>query len=220
MGGVLIGQAIYAAQQTVGPDFVIFRMSCTIRAPPDATKPLYYHVLRSSDRDSFAEREVKVEQAGTVFLFAECSFSKAGHPNSTVHHTTSPQAPQSAKQGIKVPPVPEIPASNDKAFMGRMVSQPERSQGSFANARHFHAQIRPDFILSELNTSRDDINPFFWWEYTPAVNSNTSPHTRTIHSWARSRGNMSECQASHFAVLGYLTDSWAQQLSGDKPHRR
>ncbi|KAK0613230.1 thioesterase-like superfamily-domain-containing protein [Immersiella caudata] len=118
-GGVLIGQAISAAQHTVKPDFVISRMSCTFLATVDTTKPLYYRVSRSSDRSSTAVREVKVEQDGIVSFTAECNFSRtAPRPLPAIHQ------PVPLLSGSRPPPAPGIPESNDRAFTDRMDMDP------------------------------------------------------------------------------------------------
>lgn len=118
-GGILIGAAVSAAQQTVAPEFVISHMHCTFLVPPDTNKPLYYRVSRSSDQRSVASREVKAEQDGTIFFSAACSFSLAGRPSPVIHHAKVPELDQ---QGLEVPAPVDIPASNDKALTDQMAS--------------------------------------------------------------------------------------------------
>ena len=121
-GGILIGAAINAAQQTVAPDFYINHLSCTFRAAPDATKPLFYRVSRASDRRSGAVREVKAEQSGVVFFSAECSFSLvAGRPRSVTHQSKPPA--QLKNEAVEVPPPPKLADNNEKAFAEKIVSQ-------------------------------------------------------------------------------------------------
>ncbi|KAK8099646.1 acyl-CoA thioesterase II [Apiospora kogelbergensis] len=190
-GGILIGASINAAQQTVGPDFYIHHMSCTFRAAPDATKPLFYRVARSSDRRYGAVREVKVEQAGVVFFSAECSFSLATERSSSISHQDKPPL-QLNSQALKVPPPPPVADNNEKAFTEQMVL--------------------PGFLTWKgLKTTKDDIDPFVWRDYppTPKQAEASSPSTSNVlYSWVRPRGNMSNLRTSHMAVLGCLTDVW------------
>lgn len=98
-------------------------MSCTFRAAPDAAKPLYYRVARTSDRRSGATREVKVEQSGVVFFSAECGFSlMAEDASAAVTHQASP--PLRLKgQVVEAPPAPKVADGNEKAFTEQIVSQ-------------------------------------------------------------------------------------------------
>ncbi|KAK6839230.1 hypothetical protein PG987_005096 [Apiospora arundinis] len=191
-GGILIGAAISAAQQTVGTNFFIHHMSCTFRAAPDAAKPLYYRVARTSDRRSGATREVKVEQSGVVFFSAECGFSLvAEDASAAVTHQASP--PLRLKgQVVEAPPTPKVADGNEKAFTEQIVL--------------------PGFLTWKgANTTKEDVDPFIWRNYPPVPEptwTSSPSDSNVLYSWVRSRGNMSDSRANHLAVLGCLSDAW------------
>jgi acyl-CoA thioesterase-2 len=116
-GGILIGQAIQAAHQTVAPDFFVHHMNCSFHAPPDAEKPIYIRVSRTADGRSSASRDVKITQNETIFFSAQCTFSRSGRVNPAVHQSS----PSPSSLGA-VPLDPELSQSDKMAFSQEMVS--------------------------------------------------------------------------------------------------
>ena len=52
------------------------------------------------------------------------------------------------------------------------------------------------------------MDPFTSHEFPPTSASQTAPSTKTLSSWSRCRGAMSDSRTSHLAVLACLTDAW------------
>ncbi|KAG9230881.1 thioesterase-like superfamily-domain-containing protein [Amylocarpus encephaloides] len=185
-GGILIGQAIHAAQQTVSPVLVIYNMHCTFHAAPNALKPLYYHVVRMGGGRSSVSREVRAEQDGRVFFSAMCNFYTTGKENPTLHQVKLPQVGQ---HDMEAPDKPEKPSTNESALTEQIV-------------------LSGFLTFAGPKTTREDVDPFLWKELPVISSSDTVPSTNVLHSWTRSRGQMSSSQTSNIAVLGFLTDSW------------
>ncbi|KAM0206334.1 hypothetical protein ACHAQD_012472 [Fusarium lateritium] len=112
-GGILIGQAIQAAHQTVAPDSFVHHMHCSFHAPPDADKPIYIHVSRTADGRSSASRDVTITQNETIFFSAQCTFSRSGRVNPAVHQS-------SPSQLGAIPPDPKLSQSDKMAFSQEM----------------------------------------------------------------------------------------------------
>nr|CBX70725.1 hypothetical protein YEW_DG13810 [Yersinia enterocolitica W22703] len=69
-GGQVVGQAIYAAKQTVPTDRVVHSFHSYFLRPGDSSKPIIYDVETLRDGNSFSARRVSAIQNGKpIFLY-------------------------------------------------------------------------------------------------------------------------------------------------------
>lgn len=73
-GGQVIGQALVAAQRTVGEDRHVHSLHCYFMLPGDPSVPIVYNVDRLRDGGSFTTRRVTAIQHGRAIFSLECSF--------------------------------------------------------------------------------------------------------------------------------------------------
>lgn len=75
-GGQVIGQALFAAQNTVPPDRQVHSLHAYFLRPGDVSAPIVYDVDRSRDGSSFTTRRVKAIQHGHPIFDMSASFQK------------------------------------------------------------------------------------------------------------------------------------------------
>lgn len=73
-GGQVIGQALAAAQRTVGADRKVHSLHCYFMRPGDPSEPIDYAVDAMRDGRSFTTRRVLAEQKGRPIFALSCSF--------------------------------------------------------------------------------------------------------------------------------------------------
>ena len=73
-GGQVIGQALVAAQRTVGEGRFVHSLHCYFMLPGDPSVPIIYDVDRLRDGGSFTTRRVTAIQHGRAIFSLECSF--------------------------------------------------------------------------------------------------------------------------------------------------
>lgn len=73
-GGQVIGQALVAAQRTVGDDRFVHSLHCYFMRAGDPSIPIIYQVDRLRDGGSFTTRRVTAIQHGHAIFSLECSF--------------------------------------------------------------------------------------------------------------------------------------------------
>ena len=73
-GGQVIGQALIAAQRTVGGERYVHSLHCYFMLPGDPAVPIIYQVDRLRDGNSFTTRRVTAIQHGQAMFSLECSF--------------------------------------------------------------------------------------------------------------------------------------------------
>ncbi len=73
-GGQVIGQALVAAQRTVGAGRSVHSLHCYFMLPGDPAVPIIYNVDRLRDGGSFTTRRVTAIQHGHAIFSLECSF--------------------------------------------------------------------------------------------------------------------------------------------------
>lgn len=78
-GGQVIGQALVAAQRTVGSDRHVHSLHCYFMRPGDPQVPIIYEVDRLRDGGSFTTRRVTAIQHGHAIFSLECSFQVDEH---------------------------------------------------------------------------------------------------------------------------------------------
>lgn len=73
-GGQVIGQALVAAQRTVGEGRHVHSLHCYFMLPGDPAAPIIYNVDRLRDGGAFTTRRVTAIQHGHAIFSLECSF--------------------------------------------------------------------------------------------------------------------------------------------------
>jgi acyl-CoA thioesterase-2 len=76
-GGLVVAQALYAATQTVRPDYVIHSLHAYFILGGDLREPVRYEVDRVRNGRSFVTRRVSARQSGGAILTLGCSFQVA-----------------------------------------------------------------------------------------------------------------------------------------------
>ncbi|MCC3702191.1 acyl-CoA thioesterase II [Rouxiella badensis] len=90
-GGQVVGQALYAAKQTVPSDRGIHSFHSYFLRPGDSTKPIVYDVEILRDGNSFSARRVKAVQGGKPIFYMTASFQSL--EEGFEHQNTMPQVP-------------------------------------------------------------------------------------------------------------------------------
>ncbi|MBD2784760.1 acyl-CoA thioesterase II [Xenorhabdus sp. DI] len=90
-GGQVIGQALYAAKQTVVNDRMIHSFHSYFLRPGDSHKPIVYDVEILRDGKSFSARRVSAIQNGQPIFYMTASFQ--GDEESFEHQNTMPLVP-------------------------------------------------------------------------------------------------------------------------------
>ncbi|PHM40058.1 acyl-CoA thioesterase II [Xenorhabdus mauleonii] len=91
-GGQVIGQALYAAKQTVANDRMIHSFHSYFLRPGDSHKPIVYDVETLRDGKSFSARRVSAIQHGQPIFYMTASFQ--GQEESFEHQDVMPDVPQ------------------------------------------------------------------------------------------------------------------------------
>jgi acyl-CoA thioesterase-2 len=87
-GGHVLGQALFAARQTVEDDRLLHSMHSYFILPGDKTKPLFYHVENVRDGGSFNTRRVRCSQSGKDIFILSASYQK--EEKGLSHQTKAP----------------------------------------------------------------------------------------------------------------------------------
>lgn len=90
-GGQVVGQALYAAKETVPDDRFIHSFHSYFLRPGDSQKPIIYDVEVLRDGTSFSARRVAAVQNGKPIFYMTASFQGAEH--GFEHQKTMPAAP-------------------------------------------------------------------------------------------------------------------------------
>ena len=90
-GGQVVGQALYAAKQTVPVDRGIHSFHSYFLRPGDSSKPIIYDVEILRDGNSFSARRVKAVQNGKPIFYMTASFQAP--ETGFEHQKTMPAAP-------------------------------------------------------------------------------------------------------------------------------
>lgn len=132
-GGQVIGQALFAAQNTVPADRQVHSLHAYFLRPGDVSAPIVYDVDRSRDGSSFTTRRVKAIQHGQPIFDMSASFQKV-EPGFD-HQVDMPKVPppeqvptdqeRLAAQGDKLPEFMRGRALADRPIEIRTVGEPD-----------------------------------------------------------------------------------------------
>jgi acyl-CoA thioesterase-2 len=102
-GGQVVGQALYAAKETVPADRLVHSFHSYFLRPGDSQKPIIYDVEVLRDGNSFSARRVAAIQNGKPIFYMTASF-QAPEPGYE-HQKAMPYAPapESLKSKRKLP---------------------------------------------------------------------------------------------------------------------
>ncbi len=90
-GGQVVGQALYAAKQSVPVDRNIHSFHSYFLRPGDSNQPIIYDVENLRDGNSFSARRIKAVQHGKPIFFMTASFQT--HEEGFEHQNVMPQVP-------------------------------------------------------------------------------------------------------------------------------
>lgn len=90
-GGQVVGQALYAAKQTVPPGRAINSFHSYFLLPGDPAKPIIYEVENLRDGNSFSARRISAIQNGKSIFFMTASFQR--DETGFEHQSTMPEVP-------------------------------------------------------------------------------------------------------------------------------
>ncbi len=102
-GGQVIGQALFAALNTVPQDRQVHSLHAYFLRPGDVSRPIVYDVDRTRDGGSFTTRHVTAIQAGHPIFDMSASFQKA--EGGFTHQEPMPEG---------VPPPEEVPTDAER----------------------------------------------------------------------------------------------------------
>ena len=94
-GGQVVGQALYAAKETVPADRLVHSFHSYFLRPGDSAKPIVYDVEVLRDGNSFSARRVAAIQNGKPIFYMTASF-QAPEPGYE-HQKTMPPAPSQTR---------------------------------------------------------------------------------------------------------------------------
>jgi acyl-CoA thioesterase-2 len=143
-GGQVIGQALVAAQRTVGVERNVHSLHCYFMLPGDPSIPIVYNVDRLRDGGSFTTRRVTAIQNGRAIFSLECSFQI--EEEGLEHQLPMP---------LDVPP-PEALRSQFQLLQEAGHAVPEAIRNFWARERPL--EIKP--INVEHYTSREKLPPY------------------------------------------------------------
>jgi acyl-CoA thioesterase-2 len=87
-GGLLVAQALAAAQATVPKDRPAISLHCRFLRPGDESRPIHYRVTNDMDGGRFTHRRVVAEQSGKLVLTSSMAFQ---HPEAGLQHSLAMQ---------------------------------------------------------------------------------------------------------------------------------
>lgn len=90
-GGQVVGQAIYAAKQTVPAERTVHSFHSYFLRPGDSSKPIIYDVETLRDGNSFSARRVSAIQNGKPIFYMTASFQS--QEEGFEHQNTMPDVP-------------------------------------------------------------------------------------------------------------------------------
>jgi len=76
-GGQVLGQALWAASQTVAAGRDAHSLHAYFLRPGDPARPITYHVERTRDGASFSTRRIRADQDGPPIFFMAASFQRS-----------------------------------------------------------------------------------------------------------------------------------------------
>ncbi|HET8898694.1 MAG TPA: acyl-CoA thioesterase II [Rhodanobacteraceae bacterium] len=177
-GGQVLGQALSAAQQTVGAERIAHSLHGYFLRAGDIEAPIIYQVERSRDGHSFSSRRVLAIQHGQPIL--NCSVSFQIEENGVEHQTAAPLVPR--PEELPVPaPLPEDSLQKLPIKLQRWFGR----EGPF-EFRYVHPR-------DELNPAKQPPQQYVWFRLAERISDSTELHRAML------------TYASDFHLIGTVT---------------
>lgn len=147
-GGQVVGQAIYAAKQTVPMDRIVHSFHSYFLRPGDSSKPIIYDVETLRDGTSFSARRISAIQNGKPIFYMTASF-------------------QSQEEGFEHQnSMPEIPSPDGLMSESDIARQfahliPEKVREKFIGNQPI--EMRPVKFHNPLQGSVEEPNRYVWF---------------------------------------------------------
>lgn len=162
-GGQVVGQALYAAKQTVPSERIIHSFHSYFLRPGDSQKAIIYDVENLRDGNSFSARRVKAVQNGKPIFYMTASFQ--GPEGGFEHQKTMPAIP--GPDGLP----------SEHAIAQKLAHHiPEPYRAKFLSEKPF--EIRPVTFHNPLKGHVDEPYRHLW------IRANgTMPEDKRIHQY-------------------------------------
>lgn len=147
-GGQVVGQALYAAKQTVPVDRGIHSFHSYFLRPGDSCKPIIYDVEILRDGNSFSARRVKAVQHGKPIFYMTASFQS--HEEGFEHQNTMPDVP---------PPESLVSEADIAKNLAHLI--PEKIRDKFLG--HRPIEMRPVKFHNPLKGSKEEPHRAVWF---------------------------------------------------------
>ncbi|HHH2178722.1 TPA: acyl-CoA thioesterase II [Yersinia enterocolitica] len=148
-GGQVVGQAIYAAKQTVPTDRVVHSFHSYFLRPGDSSKPIIYDVEKLRDGNSFSARRVSAIQNGKPIFYMTASFQS--QEEGFEHQNTMPDVP---------PPEGLMSETDIARKFAHLI--PEKVRDKFIG--HQPIEMRPVKFHNPLQGSTAEPNRYVWFK--------------------------------------------------------
>lgn len=147
-GGQVVGQAIYAAKQTVPIDRLVHSFHSYFLRPGDSSKPIIYDVETLRDGNSFSARRVSAIQNGKPIFYMTASFQS--QENGFEHQNTMPDVP---------PPEGLMSETEIARQFAHLI--PEKVREKFIGNQPI--EMRPGKFHNPLQGSKAEPNRYVWF---------------------------------------------------------
>ncbi|HDL7654326.1 TPA: acyl-CoA thioesterase II [Yersinia enterocolitica] len=148
-GGQVVGQAIYAAKQTVPTDRVVHSFHSYFLRPGDSSKPIIYDVETLRDGNSFSARRISAIQNGKPIFYMTASFQS--QEEGFEHQNTMPDVP---------PPEGLMSETDIARKFAHLI--PEKVRDKFIG--HQPIEMRPVKFHNPLQGSTAEPNRYVWFK--------------------------------------------------------
>ncbi|ENE9460711.1 TPA: acyl-CoA thioesterase II [Yersinia enterocolitica] len=148
-GGQVVGQAIYAAKQTVPTDRVVHSFHSYFLRPGDSSKPIIYDVETLRDGNSFSARRVSAIQNGKPIFYMTASFQS--QEEGFEHQNTMPDVP---------PPEGLMSETDIARKFAHLI--PEKVRDKFIGRQPI--EMRPVKFHNPLQGSTAEPNRYVWFK--------------------------------------------------------
>ncbi|CRX39885.1 acyl-CoA thioesterase II [Yersinia enterocolitica] len=160
-GGQVVGQAIYAAKQTVPTDRVVHSFHSYFLRPGDSSKPIIYDVETLRDGNSFSARRVSAIQNGKPIFYMTASFQS--QEEGFEHQNTMPDVP---------PPEGLMSETDIARKFAHLI--PEKVRDKFIG--HQPIEMRPVKFHNPLQGSTAEPNRYVWFKANGAMPDDLRVH--------------------------------------------
>ncbi|CNH37022.1 acyl-CoA thioesterase [Yersinia thracica] len=147
-GGQVVGQAIYAAKQTVPTDRLVHSFHSYFLRPGDSSKPIIYDVETLRDGNSFSARRVSAIQNGKPIFYMTASFQSP--EIGFEHQNTMPDIP---------PPEGLMSETEIARQFAHLI--PEKVREKFIGNQPI--EMRPVKFYNPLQGSKAEPNRYVWF---------------------------------------------------------